>query len=238
MPLSEAEIALVMSCAILRDIPRDVVLATLGQNLDRQLTLPANTVFVHAGQSHPGLYLIAHGTIELFAVDTDGREKVHDFAKAGGTLAEETLFSDRPLQYSARTVTAAALMHLPETLIEQWIASYPLFARHLMTLVAERIHYLQNDIFTFRTKRATARLVCYILCHFDKAPKTPDGSYSLLIEIPRNKLASRLGVTDSQLSRSLRELLDAGLIVAQRRGYFIPNVPALSRYVCPQGCDI
>ena len=64
-----------------------------------------------------------------------------------------------------------------------------------------------------------------------------DGSYSLLIEIPHNKLASRLGLSASQVSRSFRELQDQGLIVQQAQGFFIPDVPALSKYVCPGGCD-
>ena len=64
-----------------------------------------------------------------------------------------------------------------------------------------------------------------------------DGSYQLTVEIPHNKLASRLGLSASQVSRSLRELQERGLIVQQGRGYFIPNVPALSKYVCPGGCD-
>jgi CRP-like cAMP-binding protein len=238
MPFSEAEIALVKSSSLLRDIPQNVVVEAMRGNPDVEFTLPGAAVFVTAGQKKPGLYLIVRGSIELFVTDADGHDKVLDFARAGATLAAETLFSDRPLQYSARALTPAAVLHLPDALIARWIARYPLFARQLMTLVAERIHYLQKDVFTLRTKRATARLVCYVVCHFDQAPKTPDGSYALQIDIPRNKLASRLGITDSQLSRSLRELRDAGLIVARGRGYLIPDVPALSAYVCPDGCDL
>lgn len=64
-----------------------------------------------------------------------------------------------------------------------------------------------------------------------------DGSFLLRIDIPHNRLASRLGVSASQVSRSLRELQDQGLIVARGNAFFIPNVPALSKYVCPCGCD-
>jgi CRP-like cAMP-binding protein len=238
MSFSETEIALVKSCRVLQDVPPEVVLAMIGNHPNRQCNLPPDSVFIKAGQNNPGLFIIAHGIVELFVTDAEGSDKVLDFAKIGDTLAEETLFSDRPLQYSARSLTQTAMLHLPDTIIEQWMASYPLFARQLMTLVAERIHYLQKDICTFLTKRATARLVCYLLCHFDKAPRTPDGSYTLHIDVPRNKIASRLGITDSQVSRSFRELQDTGLIVAQGRGYFIPDVPALSKYVCPGGCDL
>jgi CRP-like cAMP-binding protein len=237
MSFSETEVALLKSSRILQEIPQAVVLEAIADHVDYQFNLAPDQVFIEAGQVEPGLYIIAHGTIELFMLDADGKEKVLDFAKTGGTLAEETLFSDRPLQYSARSLTQAAVLHLPNAIVSEWIARYPVFARRLMSLVAERINFLYKDMLTFCTKKATARLVCYIVCHFDKAPTTPDGSYSLHLAIPRNKLASRLGISDSHLSRSFRELQENGLIIPQGRGYFIPDVPALSKYVCPAGCD-
>ena len=237
MPFSDTEIALLKTSRILQEIPQQIVVDAIAKHADCQFNLAPDEVFIEAGQVEPGLYIIAHGTIELFVLDADGKEKVLDFAKTGGTLAEETLFSDRPLQYSARSLTQAAVLHLPNEIVSEWIASYPVFARRLMSLVAERINFLYKDMLTFCTKKATARLVCYIVCHFNQAPTTPDGSYSLHLAIPRSKLASRLGISDSHLSRSFRELQEQGLIVPQGRGYFIPDVPALSKYVCPAGCD-
>ena len=238
MTFGDRELALASASAILQDIAPDVLMETLKTRPDDQFILPPATTFIEAGQVKPGLYLIAHGIIESFVIDTtDDSEKIIDFARAGGTLAEETLFSDRPLQYSARSLGQAAVLHLPNELVSEWIVRYPAFARRLMSLVAERINYLNKDLFTYRAKRATSRLICYVLCHFNKAPMAADGSYSLHIEIPHNKLASRLGLSASQVSRSFRELQDQGLIVQQAQGYFIPDVPALSKYVCPGGCD-
>jgi CRP-like cAMP-binding protein len=237
MTLDDPDLSILLACDLLQDIAPDVVRKTLTSLPDEHLQLAAGTTFIHAGQVKPGLYLIAQGIVETFVVDADDSEKIVDFARAGGTLAEETLFSDRPLQYSARSLGQASVLHLPNDVVSEWIATCPAFARRLMSLVAERINYLNKDIFTLRTKRATSRLVCYILCHFNKAPMDDDGSYSLLVEVPHNKLASRLGISASQVSRSLRELQDQGLIVPQAQGYFIPDVPALSKYVCPGGCD-
>lgn len=237
MTFSETEIALLKTSAVLQDIPAALVFEAIVEHPERQFRLPPSREFIRIGTVAPGLYIVGHGTVELFLHDADGKEKILDFARTGGTLAEETLFSDRPLQYSARTLTQAAVLHLPNALVAEWTAHYPAFARRLMALLSARIAFLYKDMLTFCTKRATARLVCYVVCHFDRAPSTPDGSFSLHLAIPRHKLASRLGMSDSHLSRSFRELQDEGLVVPQGHGYFIPNVPALSRYVCPAGCD-
>lgn len=237
MPFTATEIALLKSSPVLHDIPPAVVLEAINAHPENQFCLPPDHVFINQGQVEPGFYLIAHGMIEMFMLEADGKEKILDFAKTGGTLAEETLFSDRPLQYSARSLTQAAVLHLPNDFVSAWIGSYPSFARRLMSLVAARINFLYKDMLTFCTKKATARLVCYIVCHFDHAPETADGSHSLDLAIPRHKLASRLGISESHLSRSFRELQEQGLIVPRRHGFFIPDVAALSLYVCPGGCD-
>jgi CRP-like cAMP-binding protein len=224
------------SSTVLDGIPSEVVRLALDSTPDSSLELAADTVFLNAGQIDPGLYLIVDGTVELFGKDAEDKEKILDFARSGDALATESLFNKRPLHYSARSLTPVTLLHLPHQLISEWVTTYPAFARRLMSLVAEHIDYLFKDMLTLRTKKATARVVCYLVCHFDKAPRTPDGTHSLRIDIPRNKLASRLGITDSHLSRAFRELQDKGMIVAQGQGYFIPDVPALSKYVCPGGC--
>jgi CRP/FNR family transcriptional regulator, dissimilatory nitrate respiration regulator len=229
-------LTVVRTSPILDDIPPEVLRAALAETPDARLELPAEAVFLHSAQIDPGLYLILDGTVELFGKDAEAKEKILDFARAGDTLAAETLFTSRPLQYSVRSLTPISALHLPHRLITEWVSTYPAFALRLMSLVAERIDYLFKDMLTLRTKKATARVVCYLVCHFDKAPRTPDGTHSLRIDIPRHKLASRLGITDSHLSRAFRELQENGMIVAQDQGYFIPDVPALSLYVCPAGC--
>lgn len=237
MSFSDTEIALIKSAELLRDVPPAVVDAALAAGQGCQLRLPPETVFLNSGMAQPGLWVIAHGTIETFVVDATGREKIVDFAQIGGTLGEETLFDGRTLPYSARSLTQAAVLQLPEALVGEWMAAYPAFSRRLMALVAERIDYVSRDVLTFCTKKAAARLVCYLVCHFDRTPDTADGTHSLHLAIPRNKLASRLGISDSHLSRAFRELEEKALITKQGRGYFIPDVHALSNYVCPAGCD-
>ena len=158
MAFSATDIALLKGAPVLQDIPAQVVSDAIAALPEKQFSLPPETIFLQSGQLDPGLYLIAHGTIEMFSVDSNGKEKIIDFAGVGATVAEESLFSDRPLQYSARSLTHAAVLHLPNSLVSAWIADHPGFGRRLMALVSERIHYMYKDMLTFCTKRATARL--------------------------------------------------------------------------------
>lgn len=237
MVFSETDISLLYSGKLLHGLPRPERFAPALRRRENQLLLPAGTIFLHAGVSGSGLFLVAHGTVEQVVSTSDGGEKIVEFTRAGGMLAEETLFNDTPTLYFARTITPSAVLHLPEATVDEWLREFPDFARRLMGTLAERTDFLEKDMVTFCTKGAAARLVCYLVCQFDKAPRTSDGTLSLNITLPRNKLASRLGISDSHLSRAFNELERQGMIVKRRGGIFIPDVEALSRYVCPAGCD-
>ncbi len=237
MAFSETDISLLHACALLRGLPQRELFETALRCRENQLSLAADVAFLEPGVVAPGLFLVAHGTVELAVSTSGGGEKIVEFVRAGGMFAEETLFSGNPSLYVARTITPAAILRVPEATIDDWLQSSPEFSRRLMGVIAERTDYVEKDVVTFCTKSAAARLVCYLVCQFNKAPCTPDGSLSLNITLPRNKLASRLGVSDSHLSRAFNELERQGLIQKRRGGIFIPDVPALSKYVCPAGCD-
>lgn len=236
MPFNAAEIRLLCALPVLESIPPRVVLDAICERVDCQLTLRPDEVFISAGLPAPGWYLLAHGVVETFIIDAQGREKVLEFARPGDGFAEETLFSQRRMQYSARSLTEAAVFRLPTALLIEWTSAYPAFARRMMLLIAEKIHLLEKDILALCLKTATARLVCYSVHRFEKTADAPDGARRIHFQIPRNRLASRLGMSNSQLSRSVRHLVEHGLFVPRKNGYLIPDLPLLARHVCPGGC--
>ena len=189
MPFSETDISLLRSNTLLQGLPALQFVEDALRDPANQLLLPADTVVISAGAMAPGLHLVAHGTIEMFVAPGDGNEKIVDFARAGGVFAEESLFEEQPVRYTARTLTPAAILRIPEETVGEWLAKSPDFSRRLIGLLAARTDYLQKDMVTFCTKSATARLVCYLVCQFNQAPKTPHGSLSLNSTVPRGNLA-------------------------------------------------
>lgn len=237
MSISPTDLGFLKSTTILGQLPADSGLDALATDPALVSDLEPGQVLLPAGEDSPGLYVMVHGAVELVLTDPAGNEKIIEFVKTGGFFCEEGLFSGTPRSYSVRALTQAVVLRLPEEALEGWVVRYPEFGRSLLALINERIQYFSRDVFTQLTKNATARLVCYLLCHFNHAPRTPDGSYFMKVPLPRKKLAARLGITGEHLSRAFRELREQGLIIPQDNGYFIPDVPKLSAYVCPAGCD-
>lgn len=237
MSITPTDLAFLKSTTVLGQLPVDSGFDALVGDQEQVFDLEPGETLLEAGLVAPGLYVVVHGAVELVLADPTGNEKIIEFVKTGGFVCEEGLFSRTVRSYSVRALTQAVVLRIPEETLESWIVRFPEFGRQLLALINERIQYFSRDVFTQLTKNATARLVCYLLCHFDHAPRTPDGSYFLKVPLPRKKLAARLGITSEHLSRAFRELREEGLIISQDNGYFIPDVPKLSAYVCPAGCD-
>lgn len=236
MSFSPIDIAFLKSVTIFGRLPSESGFDALFANPDLQSSRRPGQMLLAAGEA-AGLYVVVHGSVELVLTDAAGNEKVVDFVKTGGIFGEETLFNGRLRSYAVRALTDTDLLCLPEAAVEEWVLRFPDFGCRLLAFINGRIQYYYRDVFTQSTKNATGRLVCYLLCHFDHAPRTPDGSYFLRVHVPKNKLAARLGITPAHLSRAFRDLMDRGLIVAEPGGFYIPDVPRLSAHVCPAGCD-
>lgn len=237
MSLSSPEIVFLKSATLLATLPAgsgiDAIFADPGLHLEGE----PGAVLLPAGTQSPGLCIVVQGTVELVLTDAAGGEKIVEFIRAGGLFCEETLFTDRPCHYAVRALGQARMLRVPEATVEGWVLRFREFGKQLLSLINARIQYFSRDIFTQSTKTAAARLVCYLVCRFDHAPRTADGSYFLKVPMTKSKLAARLGITGAHLSRAIRELREQGLIVPAPGGFHIPDVPRLSAYVCPAGCD-
>lgn len=237
MSFSLLDIAFLKSVTFLGKLPAESGFEAVFANPALQSSQRPGQMLLAAGGTAAGLYVVVHGAVELVLADAAGNEKVVDFVKTGGLFGEETLFTGTPRSYAVRALTETDLLRLPEAAVEEWVMRFPDFSHYLLAFINERIQYFYRDVFTQSTKNATGRLVCYLLCHFDHAPRTADGTYFLKVPVPKKKLAARLGITPAHLSRAFRELMERGLIVPEPGGFYIPDVPRLSAYVCPAGCD-
>lgn len=237
MIFSAAEAALFERVPLLQTIPPQVLREILSADAANQHVVPPGEILLSAGMADAGLHVVVHGALELFVQTGCGKDKVFDFVKIGGTVGEEALFSERPLLYSARSLTHTAVFRLSPEVIAAWMEHYPDFSLKLMQLVAARIDFVVRDMISLCTKRATAHLICYLVCQFACQRSPAEDSCFLPLAIPRHKLASRLGMTESHLSRTFRDLEAKALLIPRGRGYDVPSIAALSNHVCPGGCD-
>lgn len=183
-----------------------------GQSLDRLLQIAAikdftkhDTIF-RQGDACPGVYVVGSGLVRVYKLAPSGKEHVLHLVAPGGTFAEVAAIGQFPCPAFAEALEDSRCVLLPSVhfskalqedhqLCLQLLGSFAGWVRHLVELV--------EDI---ALRDALGRLARYLLSTADPATN--------LVQLPSLKkhLASHLNLTSETLSRTLRRMMDMGLI--------------------------
>ena len=180
----------------------------------RRVLQPRNTVVFHEGEPCRGLYIVESGAIKIYRESADAREHVIYIASPGDAFGEAALLLGRGYPASAAAVQDSALILLRKDDFLQLLREHPDISFRMMAAMAEWAHRLVNSIESLTLKDAGARFADYILS------RAPDGSgdgVTIDLGMPKQVLASHLGMTGETLSRLLARFEEDHLITAQGR---------------------
>jgi CRP/FNR family transcriptional regulator, dissimilatory nitrate respiration regulator len=157
----------------------------------------------------PGVYVVGQGLVRVFQRGAGGREHVLHMVGPGGSFAEIAAIGNFPVPASAEAVKKSTCVLLPQDRFSKALAEdheLCLGMMTSMTLWVRRLVTLMEDI----TLRDAAGRVARFLLELSEAKPTVDGT----VKLPGLKryVASHLNLTSETFSRTLRRLVDAGLI--------------------------
>ena len=154
----------------------------------------------------PGVYVVGTGMVRVFKTGSGGKEHVLHVVGPGNTFAEVAAIGGFDLPASAEAVEQTTCVLLPtdrfrealerdHQLCLQIIGGLTHWVRHLVGLMEDVV-----------LRDAAGRIARFLL----KSPGAADAT----IELPTLKrhLASHLNLTSETFSRTLRRLVEAGLI--------------------------
>jgi CRP/FNR family transcriptional regulator, dissimilatory nitrate respiration regulator len=172
----------------------------------RLVDFPKGTLVFRDGQKCPGVYIVASGLVRVFKAGPNGKEHVLHMVGPGATFAEVAAIGGFDVPAAAEAVTASTCVLLPLDPFRRAMQEDHALCLGMMTGLAFWVKHLVGLMEDVVLRDAAGRLARYLL----NAPATPEGT----IELPALKrhVASHLNLTSETLSRSLRRLIDAGLL--------------------------
>lgn len=174
-----------------------------------------------------GFYVVRRGIINVHRVSADGREQVIHLFRAGESLAEAALVSDRGYPADARAAVASEILTISrkEFLDHQRVRSD--FAWRMLASLTVHLRTLVSSLENLKLKDAETRLLHWLL----RRCPTPVGSVSVSIEIGMSKamLAAELGTRQETLSRIFARLRDSNEIEICGRKLVARDPSALQR---------
>jgi CRP/FNR family transcriptional regulator len=177
----------------------------------RLTTFQKGEMIFRDGQDCPGVYVVGSGLVRVFKVGPGGKEHVLHLVGPGNTFAEVAAIGGFECPASAEAVSATTCTLLPADRFRQALQDDHSLCLDLMLGLTHWVKHLVGLVEDVVLRDAVGRLARYLL----DSPASEHG----LVELPSLKrhVASHLNLTSETFSRTIRRLMDAGLI-SQRDG--------------------
>lgn len=163
------------------------------------------TIF-RQGEECPGVYVVGKGMVRVFKTGPGGKEHVLHIVGPGNTFAEVAAIGGFDVPASAEAIAPTQCVLLPREPFRRALAEDHELTTGMMTGLTLWVRHLVNLMEDVVLRDAAGRIARYLL----QSATDAQGR----VELPSLKrhLASHLNLTSETFSRTLRRLLDAGVI--------------------------
>ena len=156
-----------------------------------------------------GVYVVGQGMVRVFKSGAGGKEHVLHMIGPGGSFAEVAAIGDFALPASAEAMKKTVCVLLPMDRFRKALAEDHALCLGMLSGMSRWVRQLVGLMEDITLRDAAGRLARYLL-ELAKATPTSDG----VVKLPglKRHVASHLNLTSETFSRTLRRLVEAGLI--------------------------
>ena len=194
----------------------------------RRLTRGA--MIFRIGEKCEELHVIITGQVKLYVTSLSGQEKVIELMGPGDSIAEATIFLNKPHAMNAQALTDTLIMVVNKQTVFNEIARDFRFSMQMLAGISLRHHELLQDVEGYALHNGMQRLIRYLLRDFDGENSLHMGVFTVYLPVSKATIASRLSLTPEYFSRVLHELEAEKLIEIDKREIRILDVHRLATY--------
>jgi len=175
------------------------------------------------GAPADSVFCLIEGSVQLVALDADGRERVIELFGENDLFGEINLLLSMHHRHWAQANLMTRAVRIPRAAFLDALERDPALSHRVMLEVSRRAERLMERICCNSTPKGILRVVHYLSNLLD------DSHNAQTVALPTTKrtVASLLNLTHESFSRLLRQLSDEGLIEVQGRCVHIPDVRRL-----------
>jgi CRP-like cAMP-binding protein len=174
------------------------------------------TVF-REGDPCPGIFVVGSGIVRIYKLAPSGKDHTLHLAGPGQTFAEVASLGCFPCPAYAEAVEDTACVLLPDEPVQGLLAADHQLCRDLLIGMGAWVHHLTGLLEDIVLRDAAGRLARYLL----ERAGSVDGK--VVLPAALKHLASHLNLTPETLSRTLRRLIDHGLLSKGGDGFVVED---------------
>lgn len=223
--MRDTELDLIRRLPMFREAqPEYVTELVAGALLQR---FPPHVLLIEEGHLPDFLHIIVEGCIELFASHA-GRESILEIIQPGAAFILAAVVRDEVYLSSARTLSPARILMIPAASVRKVFGADAAFARAIVAELAGRYRSIVRALKNERLRTSAERVANFALL----ADRLQGGTGRVALAYDKRTLASQLGMTPENLSRSLA-LLAAHGVATRGREIVIEDREALVTFAQP-----
>jgi CRP/FNR family transcriptional activator FtrB len=172
---------------------------------------PAHVALIDEGDKPDFLHVVLEGAVELYSRH-DGRETTLNVVSPVTTFILAAVVGDLPYLAGARTLAPARVLMIPAETVRAVFDQDAAFARAIVQELSRSFRGVMRELKNQKLRTSIERLANWMLV----ADTENGGSGRFTLPFDKRTLASRLGMTPENLSRSMATLAAHGASVTGR----------------------
>ena len=189
----------------------------------RERAYPKNSVILFEDDPGDALYVVAEGQVKVVLIGEDGREVILSVLGPGEFFGEMALIDDEPRSAHVIAMEDSSLLVLRREEFQGILRQSPGIAVALLRELSRRLRRVDEKVGSLVLLDVNGRVAQLLL---DLADEEKDGS-RITRRLTHHTIAQMIGSSRETVSRTMRELVDKGLIHVSRRDIEIRDRPAL-----------
>ena len=190
----------------------------------RDRAYPKNSVILFEDDPGDALYVVATGQVKVVLIGEDGREVILSVMGPGEFFGEMSLLDDEPRSAHVIAMEDSSLVVLRREDFEGILSQTPGIALALLREMSRRLRRADEKVGSLVLLDVQGRVSRLLL---DMASE--EGGERITRRLTHHTIAQMIGSSRETVSRTMRDLVDKGLIAVQRRDIVIRDRAALEQ---------
>lgn len=172
-------------------------------------TVAAGTVLFEQGANPTFQYVVVAGSAHLFGRFQDQREVLIDVARPGDLVVPAAVLSNSPYLMEARVLEASRFLMIEANAFRAATVEEPALAQWMIASLAGQFRRMVRQIKNLKLRSSTQRVASYIRA----LARRQERHDRVVLPYEKNLIASDLGMTRENFSRTLSALQSDGIVV-------------------------
>ncbi len=180
------------------------------------------SVLFWEGDPATGFFLLLSGRMRIYKSSPDGKEYTLHIIHPGNIFAEAAIFKGKGFPANCVALEDSVVAFFPKNEFIQLLTTSPHIALKIIGTLSSWLRDFSRTIEELSLKEVPARLASYLLTEVEKSD-----SKSFDLSISKTQLASQIGTISETLSRTLRKMRDAKIIIVEGKRIDILDLDSL-----------